>query len=168
MGPSGACRRRSATCTVRASVPPARRLSSSSAISLSIAASSELDIYAPVAPYMTPSKISAEQPNSPAYSKVRRKLEVRRISGSAADTISCPSDRMDQLRFVALVDLGAQPTDVGFDNVRPGVEMNFPDVLEQHRAGDDLASVPHQVFEQSEFPWLQLDQLPAPSHRASQ
>src|SRR5215469_4548600 len=90
---------------------------------------------------MAPSRISAEEPNSPAHSKVRLKLEVRRILGSAADTISCPSDRMDQLRFVALVDLGAQPADVGFDDVRPRVEMNVPD-----GTGDDLASVPRGLL----------------------
>src|SRR5215831_17468166 len=117
---------------------------------------------------MAPSRISADEPNSPAYSKVRRKLEVRRILSRAADTIPCPSNGMDQPRLKAFIDLGAQSADVGLDNVRPRVEMNVPDVLEQHRAGDDLASVPHQVFEQSEFPWLQLDQLPATPHRARQ
>ena len=75
---------------------------------------------------------------------------------------------MDQLRFKAFVDFGAQPADVGFDDICPRVEMNVPDVLEQHRARNHLACVPHQVFKQAEFPWLQLDQLPAPPHRARQ
>src|SRR5271156_6067760 len=115
---------------------------------------------------MTPSRISAEQPNSPAYSRVRRKLEVRRILGRTTDTVPCPSNRMDQLGFEAFVELGAQPADVGFDDIRARVEMNVPDVLEQHRARDHLASVTHEILEQAEFPRLQLDQLPAPSHRA--
>jgi hypothetical protein len=73
---------------------------------------------------------------------------------------------MDQPRLKAFVDLGAQPADVGFDDIRAWVEMNVPDVLKQHRARHHLAGVPHQVFEQAEFSWLQLDKFPAPSHRA--
>src|SRR5277367_1664604 len=88
-----------------------------------------------------PNSRTAEQPNSPAYSKVRRKLEVRKILGRTADTIPRPSDRMDQLRVKPFVNLGAQPTDMGLNDVRARVEMNVPDVLEQHRAGDHLASV---------------------------
>src|SRR5260370_30264595 len=98
-------------------------------------------MYTPLAPQMTPTRISAEQPNSPAYSKVRRKLEVRRILGRATDTVACPFNRVDQLRFEALVDLGAEPADAGFDDIRARVEVNVPDVLEQHRAGDHLTGV---------------------------
>jgi len=75
---------------------------------------------------------------------------------------------MDQRCFEAFVHLGAQPANVGFHNIRAGVEANVPDVLEQHRAGDYLAGVTHQVFKQSEFPRLQLDQLSAPPHRTRQ
>src|SRR6202049_94446 len=117
---------------------------------------------------MTPSRIRTEMPNSAAQSKVRRKLEVRRILGGPTDTIPCPSNRMDQLRLEAFIDLAAQAADMGFHNVRARVEMNVPDVLEQHRARDHLTSVAHQVFEQAVFPWLQLDQLPATPHRARQ
>jgi hypothetical protein len=61
---------------------------------------------------------------------------------------------MDQLRFEALVDLAAQPAYVGFDDVRMGVEMNIPDVLEEHCARHHLPCMPHQVFKQSEFAGL--------------
>ena len=71
---------------------------------------------------------------------------------------------MDQLRFAALVDLAAQAAYVGFDDVRMGVEMNVPNVLQQHRARYHLSRMPHQVFKQAEFPGLELDQFPAPSH----
>jgi hypothetical protein len=54
---------------------------------------------------------------------------------------------MDQRCFEAFVDLGAQPANVRFDNIRARVETNVPDVLQQHRARDYLAGVPHQVFE---------------------
>ena len=39
--------------------------------------------------------------------------------------------------------------------------MVVPDVLEQHGAGDDLAGVLHEIFEQAEFARLQHDLLAA-------
>jgi len=71
---------------------------------------------------------------------------------------------VDQLRLEASVNLCAQPADVGLDDVRARVKMNVPDMFEQHRARDYLASMTHQVFKQTEFPRLQLDQLPATPH----
>ena len=38
--------------------------------------------------------------------------------------------------------------------------MIVPDILQQHGAGDDLAGMPHQIFEQAEFARLQLQFLP--------
>src|SRR5262245_14061976 len=111
-------------------------------------------MYTLAAQYITPNRISTDAPNDPIQSKVRRKLEVRRILGRAANTIPRPSHRMDQLRFEAFVDLGAQPAYVGLDDVRMRVEMNVPDVFEQHRARNHLARMTHKVFEQLEFPWL--------------
>src|SRR5215469_6051056 len=121
-----------------------------------------------VAQLMAPNRISTETANNPAYSKVRWKLDVRRILGRATDTIPCPSDRVDQLYLVALINLATQPADIGFDDVRARVEVNVPDVLEQHRTRDHLTGVAHQVFEQAEFPWLQLDQLAPTTHRVRQ
>ena len=43
------------------------------------------------------------------------------------------------------------------DDVCLGVEVIVPDILEQHRAGDHLAVMPHQILEQPEFTWLQRD-----------
>src|SRR6185437_7291210 len=37
------------------------------------------------------------------------------------------------------------------------IEVVVPDILEQHRAGDDLTGVAHEVLEKLEFPRLQLD-----------
>jgi hypothetical protein len=75
---------------------------------------------------------------------------------------------VDQLHLEAFVDFAAQPADVALDDVGARVEMNVPDVLEQHRARDHLAGVAHQVFKQAELPWLQLDQLPTTARRAAE
>src|SRR4051812_43191294 len=64
---------------------------------------------------------------------------------------------MDQLERLTPVDLAPQPADMRFDDVAPGIEMELPDLLEQHGAGDDAARVAGQIFEQPELAWLQLD-----------
>ena len=48
------------------------------------------------------------------------------------------------------------------DDVGLGVEVVVPDVLQQHRAGDHLAGVPHQVLEDTELPRLEVDRLTRP------
>src|SRR3954447_19372121 len=75
---------------------------------------------------------------------------------------------MDQRRLEASIDLAAQTADMGFDDVRARIEMNVPDVLEEHRACDHLTSVAHQILEQAEFSRLQLDQFPISPYRARQ
>src|SRR5258708_6814447 len=59
---------------------------------------------------------------------------------------------MNQLLVKGPVNFGAQPADVGLDDPRLGVEMEVPDALEQHRAGEHPSFVAHQIFEQLEFP----------------
>ncbi len=49
-----------------------------------------------------------------------------------------------------------------FDHVRPRVEMVIPDIVEQHRAGDHLPGVAHEIFQQPEFPRLQRDLIARP------
>ena len=41
------------------------------------------------------------------------------------------------------------------------IKAVVPDMLQNHGLGHDPASVPHQIFEQSKLPRLQLDLCPA-------
>src|SRR5208282_3804209 len=67
---------------------------------------------------------------------------------------------MQQRLREAFIDLGAQPRNVDVNHIRLRIEMVVPDVLQKHGAGDDLARMPHQIFEQAEFARLQLELLP--------
>ena len=51
---------------------------------------------------------------------------------------------------------------MAFDDVGLRVEVKRPDVLQQHGAGDDLASVSHEVLEQLELLRLKIDGLARP------
>src|ERR1700688_1730256 len=84
------------------------------------------------------------------------KAVVRKSLPSAVtDHISRASDGVQKRRLEIPVDLGAQARDMHVDHVGLRIEMIVPDMFEQHRAGDNLAGVLHQIFEQAEFARLQ-------------
>src|SRR5690348_10452041 len=87
----------------------------------------------------------------------RRKLAVLASLNIIAQAVTDAADRTHQLRAEPLVDLGAQAADMGFDHAGLRIEMEIPDILEQHGAGDDPAFAAHQVFEQPEFLRLKID-----------
>jgi hypothetical protein len=75
---------------------------------------------------------------------------------------------MNERSVEALVDLGSKARYMNVDDIRLGVEMVIPDVLEKHRAGDDLAGMPDQVFKKPELARLQRDLLRAARHAMGQ
>ena len=64
---------------------------------------------------------------------------------------------MNQRWVEVFVDFAAQARDVDVNDVGLRVKVVFPHFFEEHGAGDDLAGVAHQVFEQAEFARLQVD-----------
>src|SRR3569833_1422930 len=65
------------------------------------------------------------------------------------------ADRPQQRPLEIGIDLLPQLADVDVDHVRLRVEMIVPDILEQHRAGNDLAGVSHEVLQELDLPGLQ-------------
>jgi hypothetical protein len=60
---------------------------------------------------------------------------------------------------VIRIDLAAQPVHEHIDDVCLRIETVIPDMLKDHRFGDDAAHVAHEIFEEGEFTRLQLDLL---------
>src|SRR5580704_11696902 len=58
---------------------------------------------------------------------------------------------MKQLRREIFIDFPAQTANLYIDHVGLRIKVIVPDRLEQHRAGNHLALVPHQVFEKAEL-----------------
>jgi outer membrane protein TolC len=75
---------------------------------------------------------------------------------------------MDQRWHEAMVDLAAQPADMCFHDHRLRHEMEPPYIFKQHGAGDNLALVQQQIFEQFEFLGFQIDLSAGALHRAAQ
>src|SRR5262245_24278803 len=67
-----------------------------------------------------------------------------------------------------LVDLLAQSADMDVDYVCLRIEVVVPDAFEQHRAGDDLSGVTHEIFQQAEFARLKVDRLAGAADLARQ
>ena len=81
----------------------------------------------------------------------------------AAHPIASTADGLDQLGVKASIDFCAQPADVAFDEVRARVEMERPDILQQHGARYDLARVTHEIFEEFVLLLLEFDPGSRPS-----
>lgn len=67
-----------------------------------------------------------------------------------------------------LVDLGAQSTDLGFQDAGTRLEIQVPDLVEQQRARHDAAGIAHQNLKQRQFLRLKVDLLAAPLRRAGE
>src|SRR5436305_11323811 len=92
----------------------------------------------------------------------------RCLAVSSTDHVSGPADRLQHRLVETLVDLGSEPRDMDVDDVGLRVEMIVPDILEQHRAGDDVAGIAHQIFKQLEFARLERDRLAGAADGAGQ
>src|SRR5262249_6271911 len=65
--------------------------------------------------------------------------------------------RVDERVCASPVHLPPQPTDIDVDDVGHRVEVQIPDVLQQHRAGNNLSGVANQIREQLKLFRQQLD-----------
>src|SRR5277367_3143343 len=107
---------------------------------------------------MTVSTMPAPTALSKRIASARRKAVARNSLPSAVTNhITGAADGVEQRRVEITIDLGPQARHVHVDHVGLRIEMIIPDVFEQHGAGDHLAGVLHQIFEQPEFAWLQHD-----------
>src|SRR6516164_5456898 len=82
-----------------------------------------------------------------------------RIACSAsaiANHVASAAHRVEERLREALVDFRSQSRNVHVDDICLRIEMIIPDIFQQHRAGDDLAGMPHEIFEQAKLPGLQL------------
>src|SRR3954463_1989140 len=104
-------------------------------------------------------------PNVAIAISARRKVEERRVLARSTETISDAADGVDQRIGLGIIDLATDAPDIDVDDVCGGIEMQIPDMLEQHRTRDDAALIADEIFEQLELPRQQRN-LPAAAARA--
>src|SRR5260370_16638015 len=83
----------------------------------------------------------------------------------SANLVADAANRSNEGAVVTGIDLAAEIVDVNVDDVRHGVKIEFPHLLDDGCAGNRLAFMAHQEFQQSKFLWTEINVLasPAPS-----
>src|SRR5215831_21013793 len=113
--------------------------------------------------------MTASEPitNSVAYqTPIRSPYTGSRASRSGADDIAHAPDGVQQLLLETAIDLLAQAADEDVHDVGLRVEAVVPHVRQNHRLRNDLAGVAHQVLEQRELAWTQIDDRLSTCHAA--
>src|ERR1039457_602508 len=95
-----------------------------------------------------------------AHSEIRQ--AALRITGLAVfEDIAYTSQRSNERLLPFAIDLSAQPVYVNVNDVCVRLDAHSPDLIEDHRAGDDAACVPAEVLKQNKFLLGQLEDLSA-------
>ena len=68
---------------------------------------------------------------------------------------------MNELAIEALVDFASQAAHMRFNDTRLRVEVEAPDLLQEHGSRYDAGRLPHKVLEQLELKWRELDVCPS-------
>src|SRR5580704_4558733 len=98
-------------------------------------------------------------PVARSENRKRRRKRVTVLPRTIADHIAGTAHGVQKRLRKTFVDLGPQPRNMYVDHIGLRIEMVVPDVLKKHGSGNDLAGMPHQIFEQAEFARLQLQLL---------
>ena len=74
------------------------------------------------------------------------------VSSSGPDTESHAANRVNDWIGLFAIDLSSQTSDVDIDQIRRGIEMQTPDVLQQQTSRDDFTGVTSKILQESKFP----------------
>src|SRR6266550_167981 len=100
-------------------------------------------------------------PKVPIAISASLKVDDVRVLARSTETIPDTANGMDQRIGLVVVDFATHPPDIDVDDIRRGVEMKIPDVLQQHCPGHDAALVAHQILQKLEFPGKKQNVLAA-------
>src|SRR4051812_23643853 len=98
-------------------------------------------------------------PNTAIASSANRNVDDRNVSRRSTDAKPHAANGVDQRVGLLTVNLATHATDIDIDDVCAWVEVQVPNMLEQHRAGNNLALIADEIFEQLEFARQKVDAL---------
>src|SRR3981081_1779830 len=87
-------------------------------------------------------------PNVPIAISASLNVDDVRVLVRSTETVPHAANRMDQRIVLLAVEFATHPPDIDVDDIGRGIEMQVPDVLQQHRPGHDAAFVAHQILQQ--------------------
>src|SRR6202163_691279 len=86
-----------------------------------------------------------------------------RVLARSTETLPDTANRVDQRIGLLAVDFATHAPDIDVDDICRGIEMEIPDVLQQHGPGYHAAFVANQILQKLEFPRKKKDGLAAPA-----
>src|SRR5258707_15707430 len=86
-----------------------------------------------------------------------------RVLARSTETVPDTAHRVDQRIGLLAVDFATHAPDIDVDDICRGIEMEIPDVLQQHGPGYHAAFVANQIFQKLEFPGKKENRLAAPA-----
>src|SRR5277367_5710526 len=103
------------------------------------------------------------RPKVPIAISASLKVDDVRVLARSTERVSDAANRVDQRIGLLAVDLATHAPDIDVDDIRRGIEMKIPDVLQQHCPGHHAALVANQIFEKLEFTREKKTVLAAPA-----
>src|SRR5439155_25764957 len=96
-------------------------------------------------------------PKIPMQISASLKVEERKVLARSTYTVPDSANGVDKRIGLLTVNLAADAADIDVDDVRRGIEMEIPYMLQQHRSRNNLAFIADQVLKELKFPWKKLD-----------
>src|SRR5262245_19511105 len=94
------------------------------------------------------------------HTTASRKVDSHNVLAISTKTESHAAHGVNERVGFTAVHLPSQASDIDVDDVRHRIEVQIPDVLQQHRAGNDLPGVTNEILEQLKLLRQQLDRSP--------
>src|SRR5262249_30910214 len=105
-------------------------------------------------------------PKTAMQIKASRSVDDRSVLTRSTEAKPDTADGVNERIRLGGVNLAAHAPDIDVDDVGGGIEMQVPNVLQQHGPRYDLAFVAGQIFQQLELARQQVDVATATAHRA--
>src|SRR5262245_474566 len=90
------------------------------------------------------------------------KVDDRKVSTRRTDAIPNATDRVDKWVELSVVHFAADTPNIDVDDVGGGIEVEIPNVLQQHSPRNHPPLIANQILKQLEFSRKQAD-IPATS-----
>src|SRR5262245_14696875 len=92
------------------------------------------------------------------------KLALRMRLVRSTENVSRSANRADHFAIESAIYFASNATDECLHNAAARIEMDIPNMLQQHGLGHDPIGVSHEVFNQPELTGMKLYRLPAACH----
>src|SRR5260370_29355284 len=89
------------------------------------------------------------------------------MAAVGADLVAYAANRSNERAVVSGIHLAAKIVDVDVHDIRRGVKIKFPHLLDNGGGGNGLALVAPHELQQSRPLWAEIDLVKPPSHRAT-